>query len=214
MPKIFNIIVVDDKPETIEVVLQAVKSSLKIDYNYEINYKLLSKRTEVDQLNNYVCDIVMFDCALSGEDYNFQNMDESRYGFELIKKYREKNKRTKIIFYSGSFDFEDEGTFDLSVLDFIHIINELNVFAITNREVSRLVDTIKRAIDELDTILISLEDLICHYGEDGYFYVGDKKLSSDELLKELKLGTKLGEKFREEVYSTIISYFMKFGDEE
>lgn len=214
MPKIFNIIVVDDKPETIEVVLQAVKSSLKIDYNYEINYKLLSKRTEVDQLNNYVCDIVMFDCALSGEDYNFQNMDESRYGFELIKKYRKKNKRTKIIFYSGSFDFEDEGTFDLSVLDFIHIINELNVFAITNREVSRLVDTIKRAIDELDTILISLEDLICHYGEDGYFYVGDKKLSSDELLKELKLGTKLGEKFREEVYSTIISYFMKFGDEE
>lgn len=214
MPKIFNIIVVDDKPETIEVVLQAVKLSLKIDYNYEINYKLLSKRTEVDQLNNYVCDIVMFDCALSGEDYNFQNMDESRYGFELIKKYREKNKRTKIIFYSGSFDFEDEGTFDLSVLDFIHIINELNVFAITNREVSRLVDTIKRAIDELDTILISLEDLICHYGEDGYFYVGDKKLSSDELLKELKLGTKLGEKFREEVYSTIISYFMKFGDEE
>ena len=214
MPKIFNIIVVDDKPETIEVVLQAVKSSLKIDYNYEINYKLLSKRTEVDQLNNYVCDIVMFDCALSGEDYNFQNMDESRYGFELIKKYREKNKRTIIIFYSGSFDFEDEGTFDLSVLDFIHIINELNVFAITNREVSRLVDTIKRAIDELDTILISLEDLICHYGEDGYFYVGDKKLSSDELLKELKLGTKLGEKFREEVYSTIISYFMKFGDEE
>ena len=214
MPKIFNIIVVDDKPETIEVVLQAVKSSLKIDYNYEINYKLLSKRTEVDQLNNYVCDIVMFDCALSGEDYNFQNMDESRYGFELIKKYREKNKRTKIIFYSGSFDFEDEGTFDLSVLDFIHIINELNVFAITNREVSRLVDTIKRAIDELDTILISLEDWICHYGEDGYFYVGDKKLSSDELLKELKLGTKLGEKFREEVYSTIISYFMKFGDEE
>ena len=214
MPKIFNIIVVDDKPETIEVVLQAVKSSLKIDYNYEINYKLLSKRTEVDQLNNYVCDIVMFDCALSGEDYNFQNMDESRYGFELIKKYREKNKRTKIIFYSGSFDFEDEGTFDLSVLDFIHIINEPNVFAITNREVPRLVDTIKRAIDELDTILISLEDLICHYGEDGYFYVGDKKLSSDELLKELKLGTKLGEKFREEVYSTIISYFMKFGDEE
>ena len=95
MPKIFNIIVVDDKPETIEVVLQAVKSSLKIDYNYEINYKLLSKRTEVDQLNNYVCDIVMFDCALSGEDYNFQNMDESRYGFELIKKYREKNKCTK-----------------------------------------------------------------------------------------------------------------------
>ncbi len=213
MPKVFDIIVVDDKPETIEVVLQAVKLSLKVNYNYEINYKLLSKRTEVDRLNDYICDIVMFDCALSGEDYNFQNMDESRYGFELIKRYREKNKRTKIIFYSGSFDFEEEGTFDLSILDFVHIINELNVFAITNRDVSRLVDAIKRAIDELDTILISLEDLIYRYGEDGCFCVGDVNLSSNELLKELKLGTRLGENFREEVYSTIISYFMKFGDE-
>lgn len=42
-------------------------------------------------------------------------------------------------------------------------------------------DTIKRAIDNLDTVLVSLEDLIYRYGE--------------------------------EVYSTIISYFMKFGDE-
>jgi hypothetical protein len=214
MSKVFEIIAVDDKPETLDIILQVVKSTLKINYNYEINYRLLSKRTEVDKLNDYVCDIVMFDCALSGEDYDFKDTHESRYGYELIKQYRKKNKRTKIIFYSGSFDFENEGTVDLSILDFVHIINELNIFAITNREVSRLVDIIKRAIDELDTILISLEELINRYGENGFFYVGDKKISSDVLLKELKLGTKLGEKFREEVYSTIISYFMKFGDEE
>lgn len=214
MSKVFEIIAVDDKPETLDIILQAVKSALKINYGYEINYRLLSKQTEVDKLNDCVCDIVMFDCALSGEDYDFKDMDESRYGYELIKQYRKKNKRTKIIFYSGSFDFENEGTVDLSILDFVHIINELNIFAITNREVSRLVDIIKRAIDELDTILISLEELIDRYGENGFFYVENKKISSDELLKELKLGTKLGEKFREEVYSTIISYFMKFGDEE
>lgn len=213
MSRIFNIIVVDDNPETLEYVLQAIKMQLKIKYNYDISYVLLSKRKEVEQLNEHACDIVMFDCALSGEDYNFQDKDESRYGFELLKEYREKNKRTKIIFYSGSFDFEGEGSFDLSVMEFVEIINELNVFAISNREVERLVMSIKRAIDDLDTILISLEDLIYSYGEEGYFYIQNQKLSAAELLKELKLGTDIGEKFRKEIYSTIISYFMKFGDE-
>ncbi len=180
MQKEFEIIVVDDQPDTVKPVLKAVRLMLELDYNYKINYKVLSKQDEVDKLNDYVCDIIMFDCALNGGDYDFRDTDGSRYGYELIKKYREKNNRTKIIFYSGSFVFEDEETFNFTVEDFIHIINELNVFAITNREV-RIVDTIKRAIDNLDTVLVSLEDLIYRYGE--------------------------------EVYSTIISYFMKFGDE-
>lgn len=214
MQKIFNIVIVDDNPDTLDTILKTVKSSLKINYNYEINYTILSKRREVDKLNDYVCDIVMFDCALSGEDYNFQDNAEARYGFELIKKYRIKNKRTKIIFYSGSFDFEDEGSFDLSIKDFVQIINELNIFAITNRNVNRLVNVIKKAIDELDTVLISLEDLIYRYGEDGYFFVSGQKISSQELLNQIRLGTQIGEKFREEVYSTILSYFMKFGDED
>lgn len=213
MQKIFEIIVVDDNPDTMEMVLAAVKTALKIQYNYEINYKILSKRKEVDQLAEQVCDIVMFDCALSGEDYDFQNTTAARYGYDLIKKYREKNKRTKIIFYSGSFDFNNEGSFDLSVRDFVQIINDLNIFSITNREVSMLIDAIKRAIDELDTILISLEDLIYHYGEKGIFYIDNKKISAEDLLKELRMGTPIGEKFREEIYTTIISYFMKFGEE-
>jgi CheY-like chemotaxis protein len=214
MQKEFHIVIVDDNPDTLDTILKTVKSSLRINYNYEINYTILSKRKEVDKLNDYVCDIVMFDCALSGEDYNFQDNAEARYGFELIKKYRKKNKRTKIIFYSGSFDFEDEGSFDLSIKDFVQIINELNIFAITNRNVKRLVDVIKKAIDELDTVLISLEDLIYRYGEDGYFFVSDQRISSQDLLNEIRLGTQVGEKFREEVYSTILSYFMKFGDED
>ena len=212
MNKNIKIIVIDDNPDTMDIVLKTVETSLLTKYNYKINYQILSKRNEVDKLKDMACDIVMFDCALSGEDYDFSNTAESRYGFELIKQYRENNKRTKIIFYSGSFDFEDEGGFDFSILDCIDIINELNIFAITNREVDRLVAVIKRAIDELDTVLISLEDLISEYGENGVFSVGSKQLTSEQLLKELKLGTELGEVFREEIYSTIISYFMKFGE--
>lgn len=214
MDKRFKIIVIDDDPDNMKIILRTVEKALQLNYNYEIEYEILSKSKEVDKLKDMVCDIVMFDCALSGEDYNFEGTAESRYGFELIKKYRENNKRTKIIFYSGSFDFDDEGSFDLSILEFVKIINELNIFAITNRETRRLVEVIKKAIDELDTILISLEDLISQYGEDGIFVVGDKKITSEQLLSELKLGTALGEIFRENIYTTIISYFMKFGEDK
>lgn len=212
MKKIFELIVVDDNPKTMDPVLKAVKKVLKIQYNYDINYTILSKSKEVEKLEETACDIVMFDCALMGEGYDFNNTTAARYGYELIKEYRKKNRRTKIIFYSGAFDFQNEGTFDLTVKDCIQIINDLNIFAITNREVRLLVDAIKRAIDELDTVLVSLEDLIFQYGENGTFYVDNKEITAENLLKELRMGTPTGEKFREEIYSTIISYFMKFGE--
>lgn len=213
MDKIFRIVAIDDNPDTLDPVLHAVKQMLNLD-GVKIEYKILSKQSEVDSLKNYSCDIVMFDCALSGEDYNFQNYEESRFGFTLLKRYRKNNRRTKIIFYSGSFNFDGEGNFDLSALDFVQIINELKIFAITNREVPRLSKAIKSAIEELDTVLVSMEDLICNYGENGVFYIEGKSLSANQLLQELRLGTAVGEKFREEIYSTIISYFMKFGGEQ
>lgn len=213
MDKTFRIVAIDDNPDTLDPVLHAVKQMLNLD-GVKIEYKILSKQSEVDSLKNYSCDIVMFDCALSGEDYNFQNYEESRFGFTLLKQYRENNRRTKIIFYSGSFNFDGEGNFDLSALDFVQIINELKIFAITNREVPRLSKAIKSAIEELDTVLVSMEDLICNYGENGVFYIEGKSISANQLLQELRLGTAVGEKFREEIYSTIISYFMKFGGEQ
>lgn len=213
MDKTFRIVAIDDNPDTLDPVLHAVKQMLNLD-GVKIEYKILSKQSEVDSLKNYSCDIVMFDCALSGEDYNFQNYEESRFGFTLLKQYREDNRRTKIIFYSGSFNFDGEGNFDLSALDFVQIINELKIFAITNREVPRLSKAIKSAIEELDTVLVSMEDLICNYGENGVFYIEGKSISANQLLQELRLGTAVGEKFREEIYSTIISYFMKFGGEQ
>ena len=213
MDKSFSIIAVDDKPETLEPVLYAVQQMLGLD-GISIHYSILSKQDEVDHLIERPCDIVMFDCALSGENYNFQGNEESRFGFTLLQQYREKNRRTKIIFYSGSFNFDGEGDFDLSAQDFVQIINDLNVFAICNREVPRLCKAIKSAIENLDTVLISLEDLIYHYGENGTFYINNTPVSAQELLTQLRLGSEIGDAFREEIYSTIISYFMKFGEEE
>lgn len=210
MDKIFNLIAVDDQPESLEPILAAVKELLSLE-GLNLVYKILSKKNEVEKLKDFPCDIVMFDCALSGEDFDFSHYEEARFGFKLLQDYRKQNRRTKIIFYSGSFDFEGEGNFDLTCLDFVQMINELNVFAISNRDVERLAGLIQKAIAELDTVLISMEDLILTYGENGTFIINGAHVPAQQLLMELRLGTEIGEKFREDIYSTIISYFMKFG---
>jgi len=210
MDKKFKLIAVDDKPESLEPILAAVKELLSLD-GLNLDYQILSKEKDVNKLKEFPCDIVMFDCALSGENFDFSDYEEARFGFKLLQDYRKQNRRTKIIFYSGSFDFEDEGNFDLSCLDFVQMINELNVFAISNRDVRRLACLIQKAIAELDTVLVSMEDLILTYGENGTFIINGAHIPAQQLLTELRLGTEIGEKFREDIYSTIISYFMKFG---
>lgn len=210
MEKIFTLIAVDDKPESLDPILATVKELLSLE-GLNLTYKILSKKNEVEKLQDYPCDIVMFDCALSGENFDFSDYEEARFGIKLLKDYRKQNCRTKIIFYSGSFDFEGEGNFDLTCLEFVQMINELNVFAISNRDVKRLTGLIQKAIAELDTVLVSMEDLILTYGENGTFIINGIQVPAQQLLTELRLGTAIGEKFREDIYSTIISYFMKFG---
>lgn len=210
MKKEFKLIAVDDNPESLEPILAAVKEILSLD-GLNLGYLIFSKKNEVEKLKEYPCDIVMFDCALSGENFDFAHYEEARFGIKLLQEYRKQNRRTKIIFYSGSFDFEGEGNFDLTCLDFVQMINELNIFAISNRDVRLLAHLIKKAIAELDTVLVSMEDLILTYGENGTFIINGSCVPAQQLLTELRLGTEIGEKFREDIYATIISYFMKFG---
>lgn len=210
MNRVFQVVAIDDNPDTLEPVLKTVQAFLECN-QLKIEYKILSKQSELEQLQDNPFDIVMFDCSLSGGNFDFENNPEAQFGWTLLKRYREKNKRTKIIYYSGSFSFTGDCDFGLTSLEFVQIINELKIFAITNREYHHMANAIKSAIDELDTVLISMEDLICNYGENGIFVIDGQKVTARQLLTELRMGTSIGEKFREEIYQTIISYFMKFG---
>ena len=64
-----------------------------------------------------------------------------------------------------------------------------------------------------DVISDSLRELIEEYGEDGTFSVNGKEISAKDLLKELKIDSKIGAEFRKDITKTIISYFMKFKGE-
>ena len=211
MSKCFKIVIIDDDPDGIEIIMKAVQQNINLHYGYQINYKILSDQKEIDEMNSIPADIMMFDCALNGQAINFGSADESKYGYELISQYRNKNKRTKIIFYSGSFDFENEMHVGLSTKELIYMINELNVFRITNKNLENLEKCICDAIGNIDSVLISMEELLTDYGENGEFFIDGERISASELLNQLKLGTPLAEKFSNQVNETILTYFMKFG---
>ncbi|MDR0863587.1 MAG: hypothetical protein LBO74_01485 [Candidatus Symbiothrix sp.] len=213
MNKTYQVIVVDDQPEGMEIIMKLVKDIVWRQAHYSITYNILSRRGEITNINDLRGDIVLFDCNLSGANFDFSGYDESTYGFELIKRYREQNKRTKIIFYSGSFDFSHE--MDLGSLllkDLVAMINELNIFKLCNREGPMLADAITEAISNIDAVLVSLDELIADFGETSEFHVGDTCISAAKLIDEIKKGSPIGEEFRAQVSETIITYFMKFGE--
>lgn len=62
-----------------------------------------------------------------------------------------------------------------------------------------------------DAVTASLEELINDYGEDGFFIVDGVNYQANELLRELKINSSVGEKFRKQITKTIVQYLMKFG---
>ena len=208
MNRVFKIVLIDDSDKTIKPIMESAKLTLSKRYGYEIDYSIISKSDEFAQINEYIADIVMFDYNLSGSDFSATGLSD--YGDKLIKQYRKNNKRTKVVFYSSRFR-ADEDDMGLSVKDLLLLINELNVFKIIELSAALFVEAIISAIENIDTVLISFDELINTYGDDGMFVIDGVEMTGQALLNELKLGTQIGNAFREQVNLTILTYLMKFG---
>ncbi|WP_156182370.1 hypothetical protein [Paenibacillus algorifonticola] len=155
-------------------------------------------------------DIVLFDCNFNGS--RNEQLDLKKEGFELIKKYRKFNKRTKIIFYSANFDLEEPDKIPFSKYDFFQIINELNIFRVVfKNDSNKVYDYIKEAIQELDVIMVSLEKMVRDYeGMDIKYNLKDGDIALEDLLYEFKMGGQVAEKFRKQLFEIILTSLSKF----
>jgi len=208
MEHLFEVVLIDDKPDDTTPLMGSVKLKLEKKYGYRINYTIISSKKQLDRINETIADIVMFDYNLSASD--FSPTGSSHYGFELIKEYRKNNNQTKVMFYSSRFSLKDPDM-GLTATQLVNLINDLNVFKIIERRAESFIEGIVSAIENIDTVLISFDELINRYGDDGPFIVGGSKFTGRELLRELKLGTQTGNLFLQQINSTILTYFMKFG---
>lgn len=210
----YKIIFIDDEAEIIDTIMKAVKNLLSLEQGYSIEYSILKEQEEIENLNNIAADIVLFDCAMGSAPLNFENYDEDMFGINLMKKFREKNERTKIIFYSGGFSLKGVRCYDFTNEEMLHFINDLHIYKMIPKQAEYILKAIVEAINELDAIIMSLEDLKEEYQSSGDFLVDDKLYPIDRMLEELKKGTRLGEEFRKNILKMVLTYMMKFGGDE
>ncbi len=206
---------IDDEKNIISQIMETIKGIVAKGYGIELQYQILSDRKEIESMHNVAADIVLFDCAMGGTNLYLGDMDdESTFGVELMKKFREKNKRTKIIFYSGGFRLEGSQCYEFTNSEILKLINELHIFKMIPKEVEAISNAIIEALEELDAIIAGLEDLKFEYENLGLFHINDKDYSIEQLIEELKNGTEIGNCFRDNVNKLTLTYLMKFGGEE
>lgn len=96
----------------------------------------------------------------------------------------------------------------------LQLINDLHIYKMIPKEAEYISEAIIEAINELDAIIMSLEDLKEEYQSSGDFLVNDTLYPIDRMLEELKKGTRLGEEFRKSILKMVLTYMMKFGGDE
>lgn len=209
MKKEYRILVIDDEQDVVEI-FKVLKSELKyegIDVNFEFIRSMDSETFEI----NDPYDIIMFDCYLPASNMVKYEEKKDKIGFQLIKKFRKKNYSTKVIFYSSSFNIDD-GEAPFTVKEFLTIINDLNVFKMVERNnTEMMMKAIISAIEELDMILISMEDIYNEYGNSNLTYnVGEKQLTLNELINQFKIGGEDAKKFSQQVTTMILHFLCNY----
>jgi hypothetical protein len=206
----YSILVIDDEKD-INDLFDPLKELLKEEdkINVEFTYQDNITNFNIDQ----PFDIVLFDSKFLNTKHDFGlNQEQNTIGFNLIKQFREKNKRTKIIFCSSHFDLSEPDQIPYGPKDFFKIINELNIFRMVNKNSAVEVYTsIKEAIENLDIIMITLEKMLNEYqGIDINYEVEGESIPVQRLLHDFKVGGEASEKFRKEVMDIVLSYMSKF----
>ncbi len=207
--KITNILVIDDL-EDVESIFEVLKDELGYA-GYLVNFEFLHQAPDEKFNITKPYDILLFDCYFPGSNLIKFNDDKAKKaGLSLIEKFRGKNFRTKVIFYSSTFDIEN-GKTPFDAKDFLSIINELNVFRMVDKKPEKIEEAIKDAINELDVIMTCMEDIYREYIDDDVTYeLNGKEITIKDLLDQLKIGGPESEKFRKNVIESTLLYLMKF----
>lgn len=209
MGKEYKVLVIDDEQDVVEIFLVLKK---ELDYEgYKVEFDFLNSLDADSFEIREPYDVIMFDCYFPASNLVKFGEKKDKMGFNLIKKFREKNYRTKVIFYSSSFNI-DQGESPFTTKEFYTIINELNVFRMVERNNTKvLMESIMQAIDDLDMVMISMEDIYREYINDEVtFNTGDKDISLKELINQLKTGGNDAEKFRKETIKNILYFMLNF----
>ncbi len=210
----YKIVFIDDEKEIIGQTIKGIETLINVKDGLRLEYEILSDKQSIGKMNDIAADIVLFDCALYATDLDYGNSHESSFGLELMRKFREKNRRTRIIFYSSGFSLSGSRCYDFVHEEMLQLINDIHIYKMVPKAAEYIASAIVDAIEELDAIIISMEDLKEEYDSTGDFLVDGKEYPIKVMIEELKKGTEVGNKFRNSVLKMVLTYMMKFGGDE
>lgn len=212
MRKSYDILVVDDEKD-INHIFEVFVAEFK-EKKIEVNFEYLHELEKFDDVGKPY-DVILFDSEFRTSKQGKPTEMKSE-GFELIRRYRKKNKRTKVIFYSSTFDLKNQDQIPLAHKDYFEIINELNVFRMVYKNKAESIyiaikEAIEAALDDLDVIMTSLEKMYFEYdGIDIDYEIEGDNIPLKQLMHEFKMGGEHAEKFREDIISMMLKYMSKF----
>ncbi|WP_242396702.1 hypothetical protein [Clostridium butyricum] len=205
----FKALVIDDEVQ-IKVLCETYKKKLRIDYDIDIEFEVINDECNYDDSKLY--DILLVDYDLK------KGYSKNLMGDDIIRKFREKNSVSKIVFYSSSFIYDlEERTYQLplSHKDIFELINDYGVDYIAYKNnFEMMIDVIKKCCDKSDILSQLLLKLLEEYSKEEieitYNNVHGNEIEITSLRDDLLRDTYEGKNFRKQVIETILSTLLNY----
>lgn len=209
----YQILVIDDTKD--------IENSFKVYQNHILDegiktfFTLVTSEEELKQVKKNTFDVLMV-------DYNLKNgffSDNRSMGTDFIKSFREKNRISKIIFYSSEFEYsgfnKKDCKLNLHPSEIFELINTFKVNSIVSKSnfdmiIGSIIDNIKD-LDPIAKLLINTRD---KYDDDDFplFYTTSdgNEMNIDQLLHEYQADSDRGKEFREQLLSTVVTLLLEY----
>lgn len=205
----YKALVIDDEVQ-VRAMCDAYKKKLKLMYNININFEVINEDSQYNDKKNY--DILLVDYDLQ------KGYSDKLMGDDIIKRFREKNSISKIIFYSSSFVYDTETreyNLRLPHKDIFDLINKYNIDRIAYKNnFEMMIEVIRSCCEKVDLIPQILMKVINEYKNEGieitYNKASGEEINVTSLLQDIKNDTEEGKRFKQQIIETIFSVLLNY----
>jgi len=208
---IYNILVIDDEKQ-IKDTCAIYKKYLKSKFDLEVKFDVINSEAEYNESVPY--DVLLVDYDLK----KGFSLNDKLMGDEFIKKFRENNKISKVIFYSSAFKYrpnEPNYDFPFEKREAFDLINNLQIDRIADKNnFEMMLEVIKSCCERVDVLPILLSKIVEEYEKEeikvSYTNIQGQEVLLSELLIDIINDNEQGKAFRKNIIDTVLSVILNF----
>lgn len=207
----YKVLVVDDEG-LISAIFDKYSKDLKRRSGLDVQFSIIQNETQYNI--NEPFDILMVDYNLKKGFFN----SSKQLGTEFIQMFREKNRISKVIFYSSEFEYHPvtrKYKFPFSTKEVFDLINVWQVDKIASKNnYEMMIEVIEDCCKQIDLLPIILSKILSEYRENeislAYTNIKGEDIDITSLLNDLLIDTEEGKYFREQIIKTVLTVLFKY----